>query len=683
MADDPWAAFNPQPAPTAPPPAAPDGGGDPWAAFNPQPSTPSTAADVGKGLVSGVGMVTQTPSALVGAGDWLARQAIKLQHGITDEELDQKVAEAKAKGQWHDAPRAIADPISQGLGSAYNVAASAIPGVGSDAIGYQPQTGEGEFAQLAGSFVPGALTGEAGALPLAQRLATRAALPAAGAFAGGKVAEGVGADKGTGQVIGGILGGMAPHLPVIKGAGELVAPSVRPELAEAAERQGWQAPVGLATESQPLQFMGRVGQSIPVSGALLEANYRRFFNQMGESASAATREAGAMSTADAGQAAINALQDWNTGITPEVTNAFEGTRGMIDQPASQTPLNATMNTAQNIATKYQGMRQPMPPSVQKVLDAVTDPNGLTFNEITDLRTMIGKLKNNWGQVTAQGMNPAELEQLYGGLTQDAERSAALGGGQPAVDAWRQARQLQQDVAGRRQAIGNVLGLQGQNTPEAVMAKIQTMAGSKSGADIDTLNQIRDMIGPRGWQPIASTIAQGMGFDPTTNQFSVARLLSAYRKNLSDEGRDALFGPAGSSGLRQTYDDLSTWAERAKILDRYGNPSGTGQTSMGGNFISDMVFEPTRTIKSVIGSGGLALLLARPATASSFSRFTRTYQAMTMAQRAGRASATGLRNLYGSAVNLANTAKAAGINIDPNQLVGGLVPAAQPGQGQSQ
>jgi hypothetical protein len=182
------------------------------------------------------------------------------------------------------------------------------------------------------------------------------------------------------------------------------------------------------------------------------------------------------------------------------------------------------------------------------------------------------------------------------------------------------------------------------------------------------------------------MAQGMGFNPQTNQFSAARLLSAYQKNLSPAGRDAIFGPAGTPGLRQAFDDLAVGSQRAHILDRYGNPSGTAQTIAGGELMTDMIFDPIRTVKGLVGSGGLSLLLARPATASSLARFTRTYQSLTMAQKARAATATGMRNLQGAARNLSNTATAAGIPINPDDLMRGLTsqPAAMPqGQGAQQ
>ncbi|MCJ2129217.1 hypothetical protein [Methylobacterium sp. E-045] len=159
MAEDPWAAFRPAPAPDASP-AAPAASADAWAEFRPKAADPaqpsalsragSVAADVaqsaGAGVIRGAAGLLDLPQTAYGLLDKgagiAARGAIRAFGGKPNSDLGLDTRSTGSVPSPSDLPKPGESAIKALESSTQPL--------------YEPQTTAGEYARTAGEFLPGA-----------------------------------------------------------------------------------------------------------------------------------------------------------------------------------------------------------------------------------------------------------------------------------------------------------------------------------------------------------------------------------------------------------------------------------------------------------------------------------------------------------------------------------------------
>lgn len=666
--------------------AASDG---PWNDYAP---SVSTGADVGTGFASGVERgLSAAPFAPGVAATGLGNLIAKASGGWiipTDEQIAQKYKELQAQHPNEDVrpPPMASDLMGSAIGGIQSAGdwLAKKAGYGGDLSKYQPTTGYGEAAQDVGAFVPTIAANPlsaAGALGTAKeigtRALTRAAAPGVGMYVGGEVAPAIGLDKETGQLGGAILGGATPAA-VEAGIG-LARPTIAPDVQEAANALKVRLPAG-ATSTDPVTgAVTQIMQKIPGANIPLNWAAGRALGDIDKAAGDIGQQIGASDPVTAGGKLKDQITHWSDGSYDPQGNWIDGTsRQMINDKLNavsnlmpqgyREPLSETLAMAQKL--DQEGIENHTGPSsaAKMVMDAVTDPNGSTFNGLRGLRSKLGSYLDK-PSTLPYDIDTKDIARLYGALSQDAERMAYNGAGQQGLNAWNDYNTTAQGVINRRQNLAKVTGLDNQASPEQAFAKIGQLAGPKG--DVGLLQNVKDAMlqqnGHADWNEIVGTTARQAGLDG--GEFNSGKFFDWYN-GLSDQGRDILFGPQGSPGFRQSYDYLATLGRQAK---GYQVPHGaTAQTvqSMGyAAEIGELLYNPAIAMKVGIPAGILGGLLARPATSSSFARWVRTAQAVSNAQRVGNATATMMRNLYGASSNLAKTARSAGYGLDPSRLMG--------------
>ena len=305
MAVDPWAAFNPQPAPAAAPPqlSQGQGGADPWAAFNPQPASgdhaltihgrtsalpdagtvpdPALAAhDPGATGAAVLGAVKGIPIAGPIIMGGLDRAAAGLHTLVDGTDYGDNLRRAQAVGQAAEQEH----PYATAAGSLAGAIASSIPMVAAAPVAFGAKG-----ATMLGRIGMGALTN--GAMG-----ATDAGIRTGGDI--GSMAAG-GALGAAGGVVGGTLGRVAGPA-----AG---APMPNP-IAAAADRLGITVPKAVASNSRIAQAAGSGIRNIPFAGEPLMQASENTLRQLGETADKIAGSVGTSGAANAGRGAQAAAQ---------------------------------------------------------------------------------------------------------------------------------------------------------------------------------------------------------------------------------------------------------------------------------------------------------------------------------------------------------------------------------------
>lgn len=292
------------------------------------------------------------------------------------------------------------------------------------------------------------------------------------------------------------------------------------------------------------------------------------------------------------------------------------------------PLNNTRQAAQELLRQQNEATAPLHARAIGEIDAaLNQPNGLSFEGMTRLRTRIGNMMDNAidpeNRTAAAGLNA-----IYGGLSRDMEAAIAQNGGPRAQQAWERANAITRQIAERRDVVARLVGAQGDKAGEGIVDKIVTMASTKSTADAARLGQARRIMGAEAWRGIAGNAIARMGRNQS-NLFSPDIFLKNYTQ-LSHEGRRLLFQSTGDDNLLPALESLANVSQRLQAFNRLGNPSGTGGVTallaaLGGAATGDMFTVGATTL----GGRGIGILMSRPAVvravtahAQNMARFAR-------------------------------------------------------------
>lgn len=436
--------------------------------------------------------------------------------------------------------------------------------------------------------------------------ATTGALYGAGQ---GEGLEGRAHGAAIGGGIGGVLGGAGAALLGPRIAGP--AAQAGPDVVAAAERIGVQLPKAVASDSRAVQQVGKIASNVPVAGLPLRKASDRAIKQIGAAADNVQAGLGSGEVAAAGQSAREGIENYIGKVTADKASALYNKVDDLVNPTVTTPLNATRQTVNTISGRRTLAALGDSPAAANVMQALERPEGLTYEGIKQLRTSIGEMMK--GGLLPANISQAELKQLYGALTQDLRASVQAAGGGRALPIFDRANRYYELVSARRE---NLMRIAGAKSDEGVFTRLVNAAGSTASADINLLSQARKALQPDEWNEVASAVIARIGRD-AEGSFSPDRFITGWGK-LSTQGKSILFG----GEVRKSLDDIATVSSRFKQLQQYANPSGTGQTVMGGALGAGAITSPILALKVAVPAAIMSYALSRPATVKSVSAFTR-------------------------------------------------------------
>ena len=212
-------------------------------------------------------------------------------------------------------------------------------------------------------------------------------------------------------------------------------------------------------------------------------------------------------------------------------------------------------------------------------------------------------------------------------------------------------------------------------PEALWKTIEGY--TKEGGDVRALaGLMRELPGDMKGD-IAGAVIRGLGDSARTGQFSLDAFASDWGK-ITPQAKAVLFGNAGAHV--KALDDIATIAQRMKdVKGKYGNPSGTGQTTAFHQLAAVLTgavsghFAPGTALAAAAGAiGGNigARILASPASAASVAKY-----AQALERQAKLPSPANQALVSMTERNLVNTVKALGASRLPQS-----VPSMRPLQG---
>lgn len=434
------------------------------------------------------------------------------------------------------------------------------------------------------------------------------------------------------------------------------------QVAQAAERAGVDLPRAVTSDRASVQQVGKIAANIPVGGTPLRQASQRAVEQIGQRADELEASLGSGNAAIAGQAAREGLENYIGKETANRANALYSKVDELVNPTVTTPLTNTAKTVTTISGRRTLAAMGDSPAVANVAEALSRPEGLTYEGIKQLRTSIGEMLK--GGPLPANISQSELKQIYGGLTADLKAAVQNAGGDRAASMFDRANRYYDLMSARRENLARVLGAK---SDEGLFSKILSAAGSTSTADVKLLSQARKAVSPAEWNEIGSAVISRLGRDAEGN-FTPDRFTTAWGK-LSDQGKALLF----SKEHRAALNDIATISSRFKQLNQYANPSGTGQTVAGIAGLGGAWVDPVSLIGSVVSARVLSGILAKPATTQAVSRWAKAYEAA-VARPAKATQQLLKRETQTFSASIANALGAPKLVNDLSRAIQGAIPA---------
>ncbi|MFB6449247.1 hypothetical protein [Bradyrhizobium tunisiense] len=426
------------------------------------------------------------------------------------------------------------------------------------------------------------------------------------------------------------------------------------EVALAGQRQGIDLPRAVTSDSKSVQQVGKLAANVPVAGQPLRKAAQTAVEQMGEAMDTARAGYGTSDAAGAGQSIREGVSGAiKSGPIKQKVDALYSNVDNLVNPTVTAPMPNTQALAAQIEGRRVNAALPGSRNVSQLDEALSRP-GMNYEGIKDLRSYFGEMLDGSKEIP-DGMSHGEVKQIYGSLSKDMRLVIARAGGPDGLKAYEAAEKAAKRWADVREDLQRVLNV---NSEEGVFSKMVQAAGSKSSADINLLGRVRGAVGPDKWNELSSAVIERLGRAPD-GSFSPDRLLGpSGLGGLSSEGKRLLFRSTGQASHADAIDDIATISKRFKQLNQYANPSGTGQTTIGGALGAGLVADPVSAVTSFVGAGGLSLILSRPNSARAMAAWANAYQRAATAQtpasvngyqRASKVFATAVANNIGRQV----------------------------------
>jgi hypothetical protein len=512
-------------------------------------------------------------------------------------------------------------------------------------------------------------------------------MPGAGALKGLAAGAGYGAAYGlgsgddledrlsrgvTGGAVGGAIGG------AMGGLASKLAPSAAPQATgnpavEAGNRIGQPIPRFLAAEDMIVPRVAQGISNIPIVGNSIVKARDATLQGLGSKVDDLAKGLGGETVEGAGTKAGKALDDWiGPASKAKEKAAYDAVDNLVN-PQAQTALAHTKKVVADIQAKRQNAKiAGSSKAANEVEDAINAP-GLNYEGVKNLRTHIGEMLN--GGKLPEGMSQGELKTIYKSLSSDLREAVKAGGGTPALKAFERANTGSRLINDRRERLTRIVGNRTDASPAQVFDRLTAAAGGTTRADTRLLLEAKRSMPKEDWDGVVGAVIGRLGKDAEGN-FSPDRFITDFDKKLSDTGRRVLFGK-DADALRKTLSDIETISSQIKGQNRFGNPSGTGQTLSSAFGGAALYADPIGTIGVAIGGAALAKILSRPASAKAVGRYARVVEKYVKSP--SRASAAMVEREAGLLARVANDN---GVRIDPSQLLGGLR-SASGGEGQQE
>ena len=513
----------------------------------------------------------------------------------------------------------------------------------------------------------------------------------AGAFGAGTAQGGIGNRLAAGAEaapIGAALAGplAAAAKPMSTG------PSVGQNVASAANQEGIPIAKGVASGSSAVQTFTQGLRSAPIIGGYInksmDATRQGIADAVSRTASDVVGMGGVPSRDMVGAAARGNIQAASDKMVADSSSAYDTLRGALTN-GGDAPV-AVPQDAKDILTNIIQQRQAagvtgagLTQGIEAPYALLNNPTGATFNGLQRARTTNAQGIRDWGRTPGQGFPQSDLKNVNDALTlamsnavQNTARGDPADAGALLNRANKQFGQVMDDT-------GQLSSTIARGSDEAVVNRIISYGNAKTG-NAAQMGLLRNSMGDSEWRQVAGFTLDHLGDDGKGN-FSSAIFNSNYGK-LSDQAKNLMFG-AGGTTTRDAIDRISTVSNQFAAADAARNTSGTAGAllgSVGLGLVGAYTYEnPLDAVKSAAKIAGVgvpvAMMLTRPATASSMARWTQAYR--TVIQGGGGA---GLGTFRIASRNLANTI-ASQFGGDAgrlaNSITGTVETQAQPAQGQ--
>jgi hypothetical protein len=459
--------------------------------------------------------------------------------------------------------------------------ASAIPAAAGAILGAPEAAAAGTIGSLGGAGLR-ALAGEgAGMLPTALRGAAKVAENPVvqGAVFGSSEGESL-ADKATGAAAGAIGAKVAPAVlgavgSGVKAVGQKIAPDIVDPIfhaltgnpSTAKNVTNWASDLNLTLPSAAVSE-GGVSKFVSRADVLnqIPNASKEHLNQIG---SKIENYVGNVEQKDTGASIRSAIQNWATDATKPT--GFEFQMSKIFEPIrvleSSNAVLPVGNLQSAIVKQAQSPSARVSPNVGSTLDIanqVLDLNarnkGLTFAEMKAFKKTLSDAID-WNQAPGtSGINNNILKELRASLNKDMEAYAKKFGSEEVANAYSKVNANAENLYKQRSSIfkltGNpVAGGPGSKNDAAIYNNIVNAASKKGGGNIYDLSNLQKAVStydPEAWQSVG--MAYSSKFIPN-GEFSYNAFNKAYDNFLHSEGKDLLFGQAGSGGIRDTVETI--------------------------------------------------------------------------------------------------------------------------------
>ena len=417
---------------------------------------------------------------------------------------------------------------------------------------------------------------------------------------------------GFGGVLGGALGRFAKTAPK--------APEAPSVAVEAAERLGVELPLYAATDNMLLQRATKVAENMPFAGEPAMAARTRAIETMEE---AIDRFLPRTNVENAGESIRTGIENWmNVKSKQAAKDAYDEVTGLFNNPDVTRQLENTRNAVAEIMARQAQSRLGSTPAVDLVMPAVMAKEGLSYEGAKNLYTRLRELRD---ENRIKGVKSADVERLYRSLKNDVLDIAEQAGGEPARFFLQRAdRKYAADMAMKEQLQKIVGAREGRVSDEQIFERLYRAAGSKSSADAKLVSRAMRVMDPEHIQSFQAGLMSRLGRDAEGN-FSPDRWLGPNGiSGLSDRAKKMIF--KDNPQQLQVLEDITEVSRRFKNLNKFGNPSGTGQTILGGTSIAGLFVDPISVFTSIGGANLFTRAISKPATAESLANWSRRYEA---------------------------------------------------------
>jgi hypothetical protein len=344
----------------------------------------------------------------------------------------------------------------------------------------------------------------------------------------------------------------------------------------------------------------------------------------------------AAATEAAGQSAGDAIRNWMGPATRlENDQNYGAVRAALPVNARE-GLPNTMLALQDAMNRAHEAASPVGDQLFSMIgDAVTRPQGMTFDGLQQLKSEIQSLQSNKLLPDYTKLKDY-LKPISSALDADLRNLVQKNGGAQAAQLYNQAVTRAQEIINQRKGLAKIVGDAFADSPNAaspaqVVDRLLGMASNSNRTNDARLTAARNAITasstPEAWNDIAAAAIRRMGEGPAANpgapgvlpEFSPDRWLRKWDQ-LSENGKSALFGPQGSR-LRDSLENVNTISEKFRSLRQFQNPSGTGHTFQWFELaLLGWEAGPIEPLTQYFGANAIARFLSRPATARAVSQY---------------------------------------------------------------